>query len=612
MRVIGLSAYYHDSAAVILQDGKIISAAHEERFTRVRHDERFPHNALNFCLKDINDKNAEIDLIAFYENPTKKLHRIIKTALDCGPSDFNWFRNSLGDKSKKRIFLPKQISSSLSIHGFNRYHQKNVRYVDHHLSHAASAFYPSPFNQAAVLTIDGVGEFATTSLFVGDAGKLELIDEIFFPHSLGLLYSSFTEYLGFKVNSGEYRVMGLAPYGTPNYVDKIYDYLMDVKEDGSFQLNLDYFDYVKGFKMVNEKFEALFEQPRRLSNQPLSQFHMDMAASIQSVLDERVLSLARNAAKKTGFRNLCLAGGVALNCVSNSKILKGGVFDNLWIQPAAGDAGGALGAALETYYENIRNKKIKINKNASKMGGALLGPSWSNSQIEKILKTLGAEYTRYSFDELIEKTVQDIVSGSVVGWFQDRMEFGPRALGARSIIADPRDENMQEIINQKIKFRESFRPFAPAVLLEKAHEWFDFEKESPYMLFVSEVKESCRIKNKLKSDSNTGFDRLKVKNTIIPAVTHVDFSARLQTVKEKDNPKFYKLLQAFFAETGCPILVNTSFNVRGEPIVCSPEDAFKCFMATDMDTLVVGNLYLQKTDQNPGLKQDYSSKFDPN
>jgi carbamoyltransferase len=608
MRVLGISAFYHDSAAALVEDGRIVAAAQEERFTRKKHDSSFPKNAIAYCLEEAGAELDELDHAVFYDKPFLKFERLLETYLTFAPRGFRSFRMAMPLWLKEKLFQKSLLKGELKKFA-QTFDVNRLLFCEHHLSHAASAFYPSPFEDAAVLTMDGVGEWATTSAAMGSGKNLEVFQEIHFPHSLGLLYSAFTYYTGFKVNSGEYKVMGLAPYGEPKYKKLILDNLIDLKPDGSFRLDLSYFDYCTGLTMTNERFSALFGEPVRSPEKLLTNFHMDVAASIQAVLDEIVLRLARGLAKKTGSKNLCLAGGVALNCVANGRVLSDGAFENIWIQPAAGDAGGAIGAALAATH--IFKDQPRKTNGGDGMFGSFLGPSFSQAEIEQRLLTSGARFSVLSEDEMIAKTVAALADQKAVGWFQGRMEFGPRALGARSILGDPRSPTMQRNLNLKVKYRESFRPFAPSVLREDVSEWFELDSDSPYMLLVSGVCEDrCRS---MTPDEQIlfGIDKLNIARSEIPAVTHVDYSARIQTVHANTNPLFHRLLTRFKEKTGCPVLVNTSFNVRGEPIVCTPEDAFRCFMGNELDLLVVGNCILKKDTQDQTLKRDYSSAFDP-
>jgi len=606
--ILGISAYYHDSAACILIDGKIIAAAQEERFTRKKHDSSYPFNAINFVLKYANIKLSDVDQIIFYEKPFLKFERLLETYVAFAPKGFVQFSKSIPIWLKEKLFQKKLLFDKLKTHDNNFVSNKNIFFSDHHLSHAASAFFPSPFEEAIILTADGVGEWATTTVAVGKKNELEIKKEIHFPHSLGLLYSAFTYYIGFKVNSGEYKLMGLAPYGKPIYEDKIKK-LLDIKDDGSFRLDQDYFNYATGLTMTNEKFNNLFgSKPRNPQNEKITQFHMDIAASIQKVTEEIMLKLARAIRKEYKIKNLCLAGGVALNCVANGKILKEKIFDNLWIQPAAGDAGGSLGAALALWYTDQENERIIDPEDSMK--GSYLGTEYSQNEIEKELKSLGAKFMTLDYEDLIKKTSNNLSEGKAIGWFQGRMEFGPRALGARSILGDPRSDKMQKNLNLKVKYRESFRPFAPSVLREDSSEWFDISTESPYMLLVAQINSNKKIEMTDEEKKLFGIDKLNIKRSEIPAVTHVDYSARIQTVSKKTNQRYYDLISKFKEITGCPVIVNTSFNVRGEPIVNTPTDAFNCFMGTELDLLVIGNCVLEKNMQNPFLEKDYSKEFE--
>ncbi len=607
MRILGISAFYHDSAAALIDDGRIVAAAQEERFTRRKHDAAFPHNAIAYCLAEAGVAADELDHVVFYDKPFLKFERLLETYIALAPRGFRSFKMSIPLWLREKLFQKNLLSDELGKFPGD-FDKSRLLFCEHHLSHAASAFYPSPFESAAVLTMDGVGEWATTSAAIGEGNRLEIFQEIHFPHSLGLLYSAATYYTGFKVNSGEYKVMGLAPYGEPKYAKLILDNLIDLKPDGSFRLDMSYFDYCTGFTMTNDRFAELFGEPVRSPDQLLTPFHMDVAASIQSVLDEAVLRLTRSLAKQTGSRNLCLAGGVALNCVANGKVLRDGHFDNIWIQPAAGDAGGAVGAALAACH--IFKGQPRKTNGADAMSGAFLGPSFPQAEIERRLTAAGARFAVLGEAEMIETTAQALAGQKAVGWFQGRMEFGPRSLGARSILGDPRSPGMQKNLNLKVKYRESFRPFAPAVLREDVSEWFDLASDSPYMLVVADVREDKRRRMTTDEQALFGIDKLNVSRSEIPAVTHVDYSARIQTVHAETNPLFHRLLGRFKALTGCPILVNTSFNVRGEPIVCTPEDAFRCFMGNELDVLVAGNCVLQKAEQDPALKSDYSLSFE--
>ena len=608
--ILGISAFYHDSAAAILIDGKIIAAAQEERFTRKKHDSSYPFNAVEFVLNFSNLKLNDVDYIIFYEKPFLKFERLLETYVAFAPSGFKSFCSSMPIWLKEKLFQKKMIFNKLKEHDKHFNNINKIHFSEHHLSHAASAYYPSPFDEAIILTADGVGEWATTTVAIGKKNELKILKEIHFPHSLGLLYSAFTYFAGFKVNSGEYKLMGLAPYGKPKYKNLILDNLVDVKEDGSFKLNQSYFNYATGLTMTNEKFNKLFKQtPRNPKKEKITQFHMDIAASIQSVTEEILIKLTRSLSKEYKISNLCLAGGVALNCVANGKILREGSFKNIWIQPAAGDAGGSLGAALGLWYIELK-KERKINNNNDTMAGSYLGPEYSEKEIIKSLELVGAKFETFSENEIIEKTSVALKEGKAIGWFQGRMEFGPRALGSRSIIADARSITMQKNLNLKVKYRESFRPFAPSITFEDLHEWFDLNHESPYMMLVSNVSQK-KCKKMTEDEENLfGIDKLNVKRSIIPAVTHVDYSARIQTVHKETNPKYHRLISEFKKKTECPVIVNTSFNVRGEPIVNTPSDAFDCFMGTELDVLVIGNCYLIKENQNKSLKKDYKDKFE--
>ena len=607
--ILGISAFYHDSAATIVIDGKIIAAAQEERFTRIKHDPSYPYNAVEFVLKFANLKLSEIDHIIFYEKPFLKFERLLETYVAFAPKGFLQFSKAMPTWLREKLFQKKMLFSSLKDHDVNFNDENKILFSEHHLSHAASAFFPSPFDEAIVLTADGVGEWATTTVAIAKKNKLEIKKEIHFPHSLGLLYSAFTFYTGFKVNSGEYKLMGLAPYGKPKYETLIKEELINIKGDGSFRLNQDYFNYATGFTMTNSKFHNLFgEKPRNSKKEKINQFHMDIAASIQKVTEDIMLTLASSLREEFKIPNLCLAGGVALNCVANGKILEKKIFEKIWVQPAAGDAGGSLGAAL-AFWHIEQNNERKVS-NSDDMQGSYLGPQYSQNEIEEKLNYIGAKYQIIDEENLINKTAEDLSKGFVIGWFQGRMEFGPRALGARSIIGDPRSPLMQKNLNLKVKYRESFRPFAPSVLSDDVSEWFNLDKDSPYMLLVAKVKDNKQIKMTADQKKLFGIDKLNIKKSEIPAVTHVDYSARIQTVHKKTNLKYFKLIKKFKEKTGCPIIVNTSFNVRGEPIVNTPEDAFNCFMGTELDKLVIGNCYLDKKEQNQNLKKDYSHKFE--
>jgi carbamoyltransferase len=607
--ILGISAFYHDSAATILVDGKIVAAAQEERFTRIKHDLNFPYNAIEFVLDFAKIKLSDVDQVIFFEKPFLKFERLLETYVAFAPRGFKSFCKAIPIWLKDKLFQKKMLFNELKRHDNNFNDDKKIYFSEHHLSHAASAFFPSPFEEAIVLTADGVGEWATTTVAIGKGNNLEIKKEIHFPHSLGLLYSAFTYYTGFKVNSGEYKLMGLAPYGTAIYEDKIINNLINIKEDGSFHLDQSYFNYATGLTMTNKKFDYLFGQKARdAKHEKLTQFHMDIAASIQKVTEDIMIKLTKSLKKEFNMPNLCLAGGVALNCVANGKILKKKIFDNIWVQPAAGDAGGSLGAALALWHIEQNNAR-KVDYNDS-MQGSYLGPEYSQEKIEKTLDKAGAKYEILEDEELINKTVTHLANEQAVGWFQGRMEFGPRALGGRSILGDPRSDRMQKNLNLKVKYRESFRPFAPSILKEDLSEWFDINVDSPYMLMVSSINKDKTIEMTEDQKKLFGIDKLNVKRSEIPAVTHVDYSARIQTVHKETNEKYYKLIQKFKEKTNCPILINTSFNVRGEPIVNTPLDAFNCFMGTDLDKLVIGNCYLDKKSQNPLLKKDYLKKFE--
>jgi carbamoyltransferase len=607
--ILGISAFYHDSAATILVDGKIVAAAQEERFTRKKHDSSYPFNAIKFVLNFAKIKLSEVDQIIFFEKPFLKFERLLETYVAFAPRGFKSFCMAMPIWLRDKLFQKKMLFNELKKHDNNFNDDKNIYFSDHHLSHAASAFFPSPFKEAIVLTADGVGEWATTTVAIGKGNKLEIKKEIHFPHSLGLLYSAFTYYTGFKVNSGEYKLMGLAPYGDPIYEDKIKNNLVDVKEDGSFHLDQSYFNYATGLTMTNKKFDDLFGQKvRDAKYEKLTQFHMDIAASIQKVTEDIMIKLIKSLKKEFNISNLCLAGGVALNCVANGKILKKNIFDNIWVQPAAGDAGGSLGAALALWYIEQNNPR-KIDLNDS-MQGSYLGPEYSQKEIEEQLDKVGAKFEILKDQELLDKTATDLSKEEAIGWFQGRMEFGPRALGGRSILGDPRSEKMQKNLNLKVKYRESFRPFAPSILKEDLSEWFDINVDSPYMLMVSNINKNKIIEMTEEQKNLFGIDKLNVKRSTIPAVTHVDYSARIQTVHIETNKKYFRLIKKFKEKTNCPILINTSFNVRGEPIVNTPLDAFNCFMGTDLDKLVIGNCYLDKSNQNPKLKKNYSKEFE--
>ncbi|MCA1369294.1 carbamoyltransferase [Bradyrhizobium sp. BRP14] len=608
MRILGISAFYHDSAAAMIEDGRIVAAAQEERFTRKKHDPGFPANAIDYCLAAAECDMAQVDHVVFYDKPFLKFERLLETYLATAPKGFRSFRMAMPLWIKEKLFQKKLLRQQLGKLAGSKHWSGSLLFTEHHLAHAASAFFPSPYASAAVLTMDGVGEWCTTSLGHGRGNTLDILKEIRFPHSLGLLYSAFTYYTGFKVNSGEYKVMGLAPYGRPLFVKKILDNLIDLREDGSFRLDQRYFNYCTGLTMTSPAFHQLFDAEPRKPESPLTQREMDLAASIQAVTEEVVMRLARFARRETGERHLCLAGGVALNCVANGKLLKERIFDDIWIQPAAGDAGGAVGAALAAWHGYLANDRAPNERDA--MAGAYLGPAYDQADIEKRLRAAGAIYTVLGDDALIAATVDALVEEKAVGWMQGRMEFGPRALGGRSILGDPRSPTMQKTLNLKVKYRESFRPFAPSVRREDVAEWFDIDTDSPYMLLVGDVLDRRRLHQSPDEAMLFGIDRLNVPRSEIPAVTHVDYSARVQTVHRDTNPRYWELLTAFKERTGCPVLVNTSFNVRGEPIVCTPEDAFRCFMGTEIECLVIGNCFLRKEDQPANLKQDYKESFE--
>jgi carbamoyltransferase len=607
LRILGISAFYHDSAAALVEDGRIVSGAQEERFSRKKHDSRFPVRAIEYCLAEGDTTLAGIDRVVFYDKPFLKFERLVETYLAFAPRGFSSFRASIPLWLREKLFLKDLLKQELRRVDGARGWNEELLFSEHHLSHAASAFFPSPFQEAAVLTMDGVGEWATTSAAVGQGKTLQIHKEIHFPHSIGLLYSAFTYYTGFKVNSGEYKVMGLAPYGEPKYADKILEHLIDVKSDGSFRLDLSYFDYCTGLRMTNGRFDTLFGGPPRKPDEPLTQRHMDLAASIQSVTDEVVLRLTRSLSAETGLTNLCLAGGVALNCVANGKVLRDGHFNRMYVQPAAGDAGGALGAALVGYHLQLAQERT-VNGDA--MRGAYLGPAFVQGDIEARLQACGARFETLDEAALVATCARDLSQGKAMGWFQGRMEFGPRALGNRSILGDPRSPSMQRTLNLKVKYRESFRPFAPSVLRERVSDWFELDGDSPYMLLVADVVESRRREMKPEERELFGIDKLNVVRSEIPAVTHLDYSARIQTVHRETNGRYHALLSEFERLTGCPVLVNTSFNVRGEPIVCTPDDAFRCFMGTELDVLAVGNSYLRKEAQDPALRQNYEAAFE--
>jgi len=609
VRILGISAFYHDSAAAVVEDGRIVAAAQEERFTRRKHDSNFPTRAIEYCLGEAGAGLDAFDFVAFYDKPFLKFERLLETYLAFAPRGFQSFRMAIPVWIKEKLFQKRLITQRLRDYDPDYDWERRLLFAEHHQSHAASAFYPSPFENAVVLTMDGVGEWATTSVGVGRGSHLEMTKEIHFPHSLGLLYSAFTYYTGFKVNSGEYKVMGLAPYGEPKYKQLILEHLMDLKDDGTFRLDMSYFDYCTGLRMTNDRFDELFGGPARRPEERVTQREMDLAASVQAVTEEVVLRLTRTLAREAETKNLCMAGGVALNCVANGKVLRDGLFDNIWVQPAAGDAGGALGAALTATHLFQGQPRI-TNGVLDSMSGSYLGPEFAQGEIERRLREAGAVFQVLGERELLDAAVDALVAEKAVGWFQGRMEFGPRALGNRSILGDARSPTMQKTLNLRVKFRESFRPFAPSVLAEDVSEWFELQRESPYMLQVADVTPPHRKAMTEAQRSLFGIDKLNVPRSDIPAVTHVDYSARIQTVHRETNPRYHALLSAFKARTGCPVLVNTSFNVRGEPIVCTPEDAFRCFMGTDVEVLVAGDCLLRKEDQDPALKLDYKDAFE--
>ena len=606
--ILGISAFYHDSAAALIKDGKIVAAAQEERFSRIKHDQKYPFNAIKYILDEANLKLNEVEHIVFFEKPFLKFERLLETYMAFAPKGFKSFSMSMPIWLREKLFQKKFLFDKLKQHDENFNDISKIKFSEHHYSHAASAFYPSPFEEAIILTLDGVGEWATTTVAIGKKNKLEMVKEIHFPHSLGLLYSAFTYYTGFKVNSGEYKLMGLAPYGKPIFKNLILDNLLDLKEDGSFKLNMKYFNYTTGLTMTNSNFSRLFGHAVRDPNKDLlSQFHMDIASSIQAVTEEIVIKMTKDISTKYKIKNLCLAGGVALNCVANGKIKKEKVFNKIWIQPAAGDAGGSLGAALAYWHHELDKPRADFE---DQMKGSYLGPKFGSDQIEKELKLLKAKYQKYDVKEVIFLTAKELANEKTIGWFQGRMEFGPRALGGRSILADPRSAKMQKQLNLKIKFRESFRPFAPSILREDLSEWFELDTDSPYMLIVSEVKKEKQIKMSKEDEKLFGIDKLNIKRSSIPAITHVDYSARIQTVHKETNSRYYDLLKEFKKNTNCPVLVNTSFNVRGEPIVCSVTDAFNCFMGTNLDMLVIEDFILFKEQQDKSLLKDYKNKFE--
>ena len=609
MRILGISAFYHDSAATLVRDGQIIAAAQEERFTRKKHDSRFPAKAVEYCLAQDGVRLADVDWVAFYDKPFLKFERLLETYVAFAPRGLRSFAMAMPLWIREKLFQKSLLRDELKQFSADFDWDNRLLFTEHHQSHAASAFYPSPFEDALILTMDGVGEWATTSVALGHGNHLEIIKEIHFPHSLGLLYSAFTYYTGFKVNSGEYKVMGLAPYGSPRFAKQILDHLIDLKSDGSFRLNLDYFNYCTGLTMTNGNCDRLFEGPPRKPEELLTQRHMDLAASVQAVLEEVVLRMTRSLADETGAKNLCLAGGVALNCVANGKLLRDGRFEKLWIQPAAGDAGGALGAALAAYYY-FKDQPRKVNKCGDSMKGSYLGPEFSQKDIQGRLSAVGAKYVVLDDNALLDACAEALEAEKAVGWFQGRMEFGPRALGGRSILGDARSPKMQSMLNLKVKFRESFRPFAPSVLREHVCEWFELDQDSPYMLLVADVRENHRRLMTEDEQKLFGIEKLNVPRSDIPAVTHVDYSARIQTVHKETNPRYHALIRRFYERTGCPVIVNTSFNVRGEPIVGTPEDAFRCFMGTNMELLAIGNCLLYKEEQDSTLAKQYQSAFE--
>ena len=610
MYILGISAFYHDSAACLLKDGEIVSAAQEERFTRKKHDAAFPRCAIEYCLKEAGIGANDINNVVFYEKPFVKFERLLETYLAFAPKGFKSFAKAMPVWIKDKLFQKAALVKELNITFSDDVNwRERLLFSEHHLSHAASAFYPSPFENAAVLTLDGVGEWTTTSLAVGKGSDLKVVKEIHFPHSLGLLYSAFTYYTGFKVNSGEYKVMGLAPYGEPKYVDLIKEKLITVADDGSYQLDMSYFDYATGLTMTNKKFDALFGGPPRTSETELTQREMDLAASVQKVTEDIVTQIARDIARDTGERNLCLAGGVALNCVANGILLREKIFENIWIQPAAGDAGGALGAALSAWYLH-HNSEREVSSERDAMKGAYLGPEFKDAEIEAELEACGTKFKKLSDDELIEHVATALADEKAVGWMQGRMEFGPRALGGRSIIADPRSPVMQKQLNLKVKYRESFRPFAPSVLREDVNEWFEHDTDSPYMLLVADVQKDKRRTMTDEEEALFGVDKLNVPRSSVPAITHVDYSARIQTVHADTNPRYHTVISKFKEKTGCPLVVNTSFNVRGEPIICSPTDAFKCFMGTELEVLAIGNYLMIKEEQDESLKENYEERYE--
>ncbi len=606
--ILGIAALYHDSAACIIKEGEIIAAAQEERFTRKKHDASFPSNAIEYCLSEANCSLGDVTNVVFYDKPFLKFERLLETFVEFAPKGMRTFQKAIPIWVKEKLFLKPMLVKELSMLNKGPYPEERILFTEHHHSHAASAFFPSPFETAVVLTVDGVGEWATTSVAIGSHNKLNIEKEIHFPHSIGLLYSAFTYYLGFKVNSGEYKVMGLAPYGSPKFVDLIMEKIIDIKTDGTFRLNLEYFNFPVGLTMTNKKFESLFEEKKRTPEEQLTQFHMDVAASIQKITEIIMLKLTNALHDEYKIDNLCLAGGVALNCVANGVLLREGKFKNIWIQPAAGDAGGAIGAALAGWHEHLGNERLITAPDSMK--GAYLGPSYTNDRIKKVLDEAGAIYSQYNPQQIISETATELANGKTIGWFQGRAEFGPRSLGSRSILADPTSSEAQKNVNLKIKFRESFRPFAPSVLQERSKQWFNLETDSPYMLLVDSIKQDKRIDPSTESDTLFGIELLSQIRSIIPAVTHVDYSARIQTVSSNTNKRYHALLTEFDKQTGCPVVLNTSFNVRGEPIVNTPSDAYRCFMGTNLDCLCIGDFFLQKTNQPKNLIDDYTSKFE--
>ncbi len=610
MRILGVSAFYHDSAAALIDDGGIVAAAQEERFSRKKHDATFPKEAIAFCLQRAGIGLAEIDYVAFYDKPFLKFERLLETYLSFAPRGFASFRQAMPLWLKEKLFQKELLKKRFREFDPDFDWRNRLLFAEHHFSHAASAFYPSPFEEACVLTMDGVGEWATTSVAIGNNDGLDITREIHFPHSLGLLYSAMTYYTGFRVNSGEYKVMGLAPYGEPKYAQLMLDNLIDLKDDGSFRLDQRYFDYCTGMTMTSRPFDDLFGGPPRRPEQPLTRRHMDLAASVQAVTEQVILKMTRSLARQSGLENLCLAGGVALNCVANGKVLRDGAFRNIWVQPAAGDAGGALGAALAAYHQHLGHPRT-VPVGGDAMRGSYLGPDYDQAEIERRLTAAGANFDVLNEPAMLDLAARALADGKAVGWFQGRMEFGPRALGGRSILGDARSPAMQKLLNLKVKYRESFRPFAPSVLREDLTEWFDLERDSPYMMMVADVAEKHRLAMAEDEQALFGIDRLNVARSTIPAVTHVDYSARVQTVHAETNPRYHALISRFKELTGCPVIVNTSFNVRGEPIVCTPEDAFGCFMGTETEMLVLGTAVLYKESQNPALRRGYKDAFEP-